>query len=280
MREVSFKEVENAVYELSLKANFSLRKDVKEALEKALSEENSLRAQKNLQILLENARLAEEEKKPICQDTGVVSVFVEVGKDILLPTDFKRAVNEGVSRAYKEGFLRKSIVKKALFERENTQDNTPAFIHFDFSGEEGLRITVMPKGAGSENVSFMEMLLPHEGSKGLKERILPRLRKVIPFACPPVILGICAGATFEKAPLYAKKSLLEKVGRKNPDERLSELEREILEEVNSWGIGPGALGGKTTALAVHLVELPTHMASLPVAVSISCHALRSASKLI
>ncbi len=280
MREVSFNEVENAVYELSLKANFSLRSDVKEALEKALSEENSLRAQKNLQILLENARLAEEEKKPLCQDTGVVSVFVEVGKDILLPTDFRRAVNEGVSRAYREGFLRKSIVKKALFERENTQDNTPAFIHFDFLGEEGLKITVMPKGAGSENVSFMKMLLPNEGGKGLKDRILPRLKRVIPFACPPVILGICAGATFEKAPFYAKKSLLERVGRENPDERLFELEKEILEEINSWGIGPGALGGKTTALAVHLVELPTHMASLPVAVSVSCHALRSASKLI
>lgn len=280
MRKISFEEVENAVYELSLKANFSLRKDVKKALEKALLEESSLRARKNLQILLENARLAEEEKKPICQDTGVVSVFVEVGKNIILPTDFKEAVNKGVSRAYREGFLRKSIVRKALFERKNTQDNTPAFIHFDISKKEGLKITVMPKGAGSENVSFMEMLLPHEGSKGLKEKILPRLRKAIPFACPPVILSICVGATFEKAPLCAKKGLLEKVGKGNLDERLSKLEKEILEEVNSWGIGPGALGGKTTALGVHVVELPAHIASLPVAVSISCHALRSASKLI
>lgn len=280
MREISSAEVEKVVYELSLKANFSLREDVKEVLERALSEESFPRAQKNLQILLENAHLAEEEQKPICQDTGSVSVFLEVGSDILLPPDFKEAVNRGVSHAYNEGFLRKSMVGNSLFERENTQDNTPAFIHFDFGEKEGLKITVMPKGAGSENVSFIEMLLPHEGSKGLKDKILPRLKSVIPFACPPVILGICAGANFETAPLYAKKSLLERVGRKNTDERLSRLEKEILKEVNSWGIGPGALGGKTTALAVHIVELPTHMASLPVAVSVSCHALRSAHKVI
>ncbi len=280
MKEVASSQLEEIICKLSLQANFVLRSDVREALKKALSQETSSRARKSLEIILENARLAEEEKKPICQDTGSVSVFLEIGTEVHLPSDFEVAINRGVSRAYREGFLRKSMVRRALFERKNTGDNTPVFIHSEVVPGEKLKITVMPKGAGSENASFLEMLLPSDGVSGFKKKVLSRLKEVVPYACPPVIVGICVGGNFETAPLYAKKSLLDEVGRENPDERLSLLEREILEEMNSWGVGPGALGGRTTALAVHLVETSTHMASLPVAVCVSCHALRSASQMI
>jgi fumarate hydratase subunit alpha len=269
-----------AVKELSLQANYNLRPDVLEALEKAAMEEKEPLAQDYLHILLENANLAKENQTPICQDTGMVSVFLEVGEEVMLPPSLEEVVEESVVEAYQEGFLRNSMVEKPLFERNHLERNAPVFLHLEKVKGDSLKITVMPKGAGSENASFLLMLSPHYGLEGFKEELFSQLKEKIPYACPPVILGICAGANFEAAPLYAKKSLLEEIGRKNLDEKLSKLEKELLREINSWGIGPGALGGKTTVLAVHIVEYPTHMASLPMAVSISCHALRSASKVL
>lgn len=268
------------VKELSLQANYNLRPDVLESLVKAAKEERESLAQDYLHILLENASLARENKTPLCQDTGMVSVFLEVGEEVQLPFSLEEVVEESVVEAYQEGFLRNSMVERPLFERRHTERNAPVFLHLERVKGDSLKVTVMPKGAGSENASFLLMLSPHYGLEGLKEELFSQLKKKIPFACPPVVLGICAGANFETAPLYAKKSLLEKVGRENPDERLAKLEEKLLKEINSWGIGAGAFGGKTTALAVHIVEYPTHMASLPLAVSVSCHALRSASKVI
>ncbi len=280
MKVVEKTTLSQVVKELSLQANYHLRPDVFEALERAAKVEKEPLARDYLHVLLENASLAKENQTPICQDTGVVSVFLEVGEEVKLPPSLKEVVEESVVEAYQKGFLRNSMVKEPLFERRHTNRNAPPFLHLERVKGDKLKITVMPKGAGSENASFLLMLSPHYGLEGFKKELFSQLKRKIPYSCPPVILGICAGANFEAAPLYAKKSLLEKVGRDNSDKRLARLEEELLEEINSWGIGPGALGGKTTALAVHIVEHPTHMASLPIAFSVSCHALRSASKVI
>lgn len=264
------------VFSLILKASFELRRDVLEAILLAAEKEKGL-ARKNLEILADNAYFAAEEKRPLCQDTGVVQVFFEVGQEVVLPPEpLLDLVSQASELAFREGALRASVVTDPLFERGNTGNNLPPVVSFKAVSGEKLKISVMLKGAGSENASFVRMLSPSAGIRGVKEVIFKRLFKRIPYACPPVIIGIAAGGTFDTVTLAAKEVLFEPVGRCNSSPGLSKLEEEILEEINSWGIGPQGLGGKTTALAVHFKTLPAHMASLPLAVCLSCHSLRTA----
>ncbi len=275
-REIKAETIVEKVFELILKASFELRRDVLNAILLAAEKETGL-ARKNLEILADNAYFALEEKKPLCQDTGLVQVFFEIGQEVILPTEsLNGLVDEAVKRAFKKGALRASVVNDPLFERKNTGDNRPALTEYQFVAGEKIKVLVMLKGAGSENASFVRMLPPAAGIRGLKEVILKRLFERIPFACPPVIIGVAVGGTFDKVAQAAKKTLFEPVGRTNSSRGLGKLEEEILEEVNSWGIGPQGLGGKTTALAVHLRTFPAHMASLPLAVCLSCHSLRTA----
>lgn len=275
-REIEAQTIVEKVFELILKASFELRRDVVNAILLAAERETGL-ARKNLEILADNAYFALEEKKPLCQDTGMVEVFFEVGQEVILPSEpLNDLVDQAVRRAFEKGAIRASVVIEPLFERKNTGDNCPAVTDCQFIPGEKMKAVVMLKGAGSENASFVRMLSPAAGIRGVKEVILKRLFERIPYACPPVIIGVAVGGTFDTVAQVAKKTLFEPVGRTNPSPGLGKLEEEILQEVNSWGIGPQGLGGKTTALAVHLKALPTHMASLPLAVCLSCHSLRTA----
>lgn len=275
-KEVEAKAIVDKVFELIIKASFELRRDVLNAILLASERETGL-ARKNLEILADNAYYASEEKKPLCQDTGVVQVFFEIGQEVVLPAEpLTGLVEQAVKMAFKEGALRASVVNDPLFERQNTGNNCPAVIECDFVPGEKIKVAVMLKGAGSENASFVRMLSPAAGIRGVKEVILKRLSERIPYACPPVIIGVAVGGTFDTVAKEAKKVLFEPVGRTNPSRGLGKLEEEILQKVNSWGIGPQALGGKTTALAVHFTARPSHIASLPLAVCLSCHSLRTA----
>ncbi len=266
----------NKVFDLILKASFELRRDVLEAVLLATEKETGL-ARKNLEILAENAYFAREEKRPLCQDTGLVQIFFEVGQEVVLPAEpLEELVSRATELAFKEGALRASVVADPLFERKNTGNNLPAVVAFKLVPGKGFKVKVMLKGAGSENASFLRMLSPSAGLRGVKEVILKRVFERIPYACPPVIVGAAVGGTFDTVAQAAKETLFEPVGRYNPQPGLNKLEEEILQEINSWGIGPQGLGGKTTALAVHLKVLPAHIASLPLAVCLSCHSLRTA----
>ncbi len=275
-REIKAEAIVEKIFQLILKASFELRRDVLNAILLAAERETGL-ARKNLEIIADNAYFAYERKKPLCQDTGVVEVFLEIGQGVILPSEpLKDLVEKAVKMAFKEGALRASVVNDPLFERKNTGDSCPAVVDCELVPGERLRVLVMLKGAGSENTSFLRMLSPAVGIRGLKEVILKRLYERIPYACPPVIIGVAVGGTFDTVARAAKKTLFEPVGRRNSSLGLGRLEEEILNEVNSWGIGPQALGGKTTALAVHFRALPSHIASLPMAVCLSCHSLRTA----
>lgn len=274
MRTIDVSEITDAVRKLCIEANYNLPDDIKDRFDTALNEETFSIAKNFIKILKENADVAAKENMPICQDTGMVIVFVELGQDIhVVGGSIEDAVNEGVRRGYFEGYLRNSVVGDPL-ERVNTNDNTPAIIHYEIIPGDGLTITVSPKGFGSENMSRISMLKPSDGVEGVIRFILDSVREAGPNPCPPIIVGVGIGGSFEKAAYLAKKSLLRPIDARNPSEYYANLEKEILNAINGLGIGPQGFGGLTTALAVNIETFATHIAGLPVAVNISCHATR------
>ncbi len=273
MREIPVSEVTETVARLCVEANTDLGADVEEAFRRMKETEVSPTGKEVLDLLLKNARIAREERMPICQDTGLAVVFIDVGQDVhFTGGDLEGAIHEGVRRGYEKGYLRKSTCHP--FTRKNLGDNTPAIIHTHIVPGDRVRITVEPKGGGSENMSRVVMLAPAEGVEGIKAYILQRVRESGSNPCPPIVVGVGIGGTFERAALLAKKATLRPIGTENPDPELAALEAELLEKINQIGIGPGGLGGKTTALAVHIEMMPCHIASLPLAVNIQCHAGR------
>lgn len=273
MREIDVLLITEKVKTLCIEANTDLGEDVLQAFDRAIQQEESPLGVEILKELKENARIAREEKVAICQDTGFAVVFIELGQDVhLIGGGLKEAVDEGVRRGYREGYLRKSICHP--FTRANTGDNTPAILHTEIVPGDRVKITVAPKGGGSENMSRVVMLTPSDGIEGIKKYVVQRVKESGSNPCPPTIVGVGIGGTFEMAALLAKKSLLRPLGSKNPDPELERLELEILEEINRLGIGPQGLGGRTTSLAVHILMMPCHIASFPLAVNIQCHAQR------
>ncbi len=273
MREISVEAITEAVKDLCIKANTELGEDVLEAFRRAIEVEESPFGKEILKRLIENAEIAKTQKIPMCQDTGFAVVFVEIGQDVrVIGGSLKDAIEEGVRRGYQEGYLRKSICH--CFTRKNTGDNTPPVIHFDIVPGDRLKIIVAPKGGGSENMSRVTMLTPAVGIEGIKEFVIQRVKESGPNPCPPTIVGVGIGGTFEQTALLAKKALLRPIGSENPDPELNRLEKEWLSEINKLGIGPQGLGGRITSLAVHINMMPCHIASLPVAVNIQCHAAR------
>ncbi|WP_338028696.1 fumarate hydratase [Calorimonas adulescens] len=272
---ISAEEITDAVAGLCMEANSKLPEDVMEALKKSLDVEESELGKSILQEIIENDNIAYCEGVPMCQDTGMATVFVELGQDAtIVGGSLTDAINRGVSKGYREGYLRKSVDRKPLFERVNTGDNTPAIIHVDVVPGDKLRIVVAPKGAGSENMCALRMLKPADGVDGVKRFILDTVRNAGGNPCPPIIVGVGIGGNFEKVALMAKKALLRSIGSRNSDSRYAALEEELLKMINDTGIGPQGLGGRVTALDVHIEYMPTHIASLPVACAIQCHAAR------
>jgi len=273
MREIDVKLITEQVRDLCIQANIDLGEDVLQAFDRAIEKEESPVAVDILKELKENARIAKEEKVPICQDTGFAVVFIELGQDVhLVGGSLSEAIHEGVRRGYREGYLRKSICHP--FTRTNTGDNTPAVIHVDVVPGDRIKITLAPKGAGSENMSRVVMLTPSEGIEGIKRFVIQRVKESGSNPCPPTIVGVGIGGTMEQAALLAKKSLLRPLGSRNPSPELDQLESEMLVGINQLGIGPQGLGGCTTSLAVHILMMPCHIASLPLAVNIQCHVQR------
>ena len=273
MREIDVKLITEKVKDLCMEANTDLGEDVLQAFDRAIQKEESSLGVEILKELKENARIARDEKVAICQDTGFAVVFIELGQDVhLVGGGLKEAIFEGVRQGYRGGYLRKSICHP--FTRANTGDNTPAIIHTEVVHGDQVKITVAPKGGGSENMSRVVMLTPSDGIEGIKRYVVQRVKESGSNPCPPTIVGVGIGGTFELAAFLAKKSLLRPLGSKNPDPELDQLEFEILTEINKLGIGPQGLGGRTTSLAVHILMMPCHIASLPLAVNIQCHAQR------
>ncbi len=276
MKNIDAKVIEDTVARLCIEANLRLPPDVINAIESAEKAEPWDGAKRILSLLGDNVRIASEKTLPVCQDTGMACVFVELGQDVHIDGDFEEAVNNGVRRGYGEGYLRKSVVCDPL-RRVNTGDNTPALLTVKLTRGDKMRITVMPKGFGSENMSALKMLKPADGAEGVKNFVLETVEKAGANPCPPIIVGVGIGGSFDKAAYLAKHALLRPVDEPNPDEYYAALESELLDKINALGIGPQGFGGKTTALAVLIEAMPTHVAGLPVAVNISCHATRRAS---
>ena len=273
MREIQVAKVTQAVKEAAIAANYEPGEDLLRALARGMAEEESAAGREIFRQLLENARIAREERVPMCQDCGLTVVFVELGQDVhLVGGSFEMAIHEGVRQGYGEGYLRKSLCHPLT--RANTGDNTPAVIHTEIVAGDRLKLTVVPKGGGSENMSRVHMLKPAEGWAGVKEKVVTTVREAGPNPCPPIIVGVGIGGTFERAAYLSKKALLRELGLPHADPELAKLERELLLAVNDLGIGPQGLGGRITALAVNLLMQPCHIASLPVAVNIQCHASR------
>jgi fumarate hydratase subunit alpha len=273
MKRIETRDIIEKVKDACMSANFDLGDDVLTAFEKVRSTEESPVGKEILEQLIENAKIAKEEKIALCQDTGFAVFFVELGDEVKIHGgNLVEAINEGVRQGYQEGYLRKSICHP--FTRKNTGDNTPAIVHVDLVPGDQLKIVIAPKGGGSENMSRVTMLKPSDGIEGIKNFVVERVRESGANPCPPLVIGVGIGGTFEKAALIAKKALLRPVGSTNPDPELDVLEQELLEEINNLGVGPQGLGGRTTALAVHVKMHPCHIASLPVAVNINCHASR------
>lgn len=281
MRKIKAYKIKDVIKELFLEANFEIGEDVLSLLKKSKEKEKSEIGQAVLHQIIENDIIASTEKIAMCQDTGYAVLFIELGQEVLIVNgDFNEAVNQGVREAYNEGYLRKSVVEEPLFERKNTKDNTPAIVHLEIVAGDKIKIAVMPKGFGSENMSTLKMLKPADGIEGVREFIIETVEKAGPNPCPPIIVGVGIGGTVEKAALIAKKSLLRSVNEHNGDDRYAIFEKELLEDINKLGIGPAGLGGVTTALAVNIEFAPTHIAGLPVAVNICCHAARHAEAII
>lgn len=280
MKTINVNEIIKTVKELSIEANYYLPNDVKAAIEEAEKNEKWPIANNILNKILENSQIAATEKMPICQDTGMACVFVDIGQDVhIIGGSLEEAINEGVRQGYAEGFLRKSVVKDPLH-RVNTNDNTPALIYYNMVPGDKVKITVAPKGFGSENMSRIAMLKPSDGLEGVKNFVIETVRMAGPNPCPPIVIGIGIGGSFDKAAYLAKKALIRPVNENNTDEFYSNLEKELLEEVNKIGIGPQGFGGKTTALALNIETYPTHIAGLPVAVNINCHATRHKERVL
>ncbi len=274
MREIKASAITQAVARLCQEANFELGEDVLAALKKAHKTEESPLGKEVLSQLIENARIAQKEQIPLCQDCGTAVVFLEIGQEVHITGDLYAAVEEGVRQGYTKGYLRKSIVRQPFSARINTKDNTPPVTHVEIVPGEHLKITVMSKGAGAENMSRLAMLKPGDGKQSIIDLVVKTVDEAGGNACPPLIIGLGIGGTAEKAMLLAKKALSRKVAEPNPDPEVAELEKEILAQVNALGIGPLGFGGRTTALAVHAEVMPTHIASLPVAVNLQCHSAR------
>jgi len=274
LREIPIKEIEKAVRKLCIDANYYIGDDIKEALVKAKKEEPYKIAEDVLGKIIINADIAFNEDMPMCQDTGMACVFLEVGQDVhFVGGSLEDAINEGVRKGYEEGYLRKSVVKDPI-DRVNTKDNTPAIIYYDIVEGDKVKITVAPKGFGSENMSRIGMLKPSDGLEGVKNFIIETVKIAGPNPCPPMVIGVGIGGTFDKAAYLAKKALIRPINIRNNNKFYKELEGELLDAVNKLGIGPQGFGGKTTALGLNIETYPTHIAGLPVAVNISCHATR------
>ena len=273
MREVQASEITRAVSDLFIDANCNLGEDVLAAFDRAIAKDESPVAREVLRELKENARIARDEQSPICQDTGLAVLFVEIGQDVhVVGGDLKAAINEGVKKGYGEGYLRKSACHP--FTRANTKDNTPAVIHFDIVPGDKVRIVAVPKGGGAENMSRVDMLSPSAGLEGIKDFVVRRIEASGSNPCPPTVVGVGIGGTFERSALLAKKALMRKIGERNADPELAKVEVEVLERINKLGIGPMGYGGNTTSLDVFFEVEPCHIASLPVAVNVQCHAAR------
>lgn len=275
MREIKTETITKAVRDLCIEANCQLPEDVSQVFDKMLLEETFPIAKDTLKILAENARMAKENHSPICQDTGMACVFITIGQEVhIIDGSLQEAIHEGVRQGYDEGYLRKSVVSEPMFDRVNTKDNTPALIYYDIVEGDQFDIVVAPKGFGSENMCQIKMLKPSDGVEGVKEFVLKVIRDAGPNACPPMVIGVGIGGSFDKVALLSKKAMLRPVGSHHKDARYQSLEEELLEMVNATGIGPAGYGGKTTALSLNIETYPTHIAGMPVAVSICCHVAR------
>lgn len=279
MREFPVSELVAPIREMCIKANRVLPEDVHKCLKTARTCETSAIGAAALDDILQNVKIAETDQVPMCQDTGMALVFLELGQEVHLIGDLEAAVNEGVRQGYVEGYLRKSIVRDPL-RRENTRDNTPAMLYLKLVPGDKIKLTVAPKGFGSENMSRQKMLKPSDGLEGVKAFILETVREAGSNPCPPTVVGVGIGGNFDKSCLLAKEALLRELGQHNPDPYYAVLEQELLESINRLGIGPQGYGGLTTALAVHIEVLPTHIAGLPVAVNINCHATRHVTEVL
>lgn len=276
MKEINSVDITKKVAELCIQANYCIPVALIKSFQDAVKIESSERAKSTLNILIENADIAKNESMAYCQDTGVAVVFVKIGQDARVKNgSLEDAINAGVKKGYEDGFLRKSLADPLT--RKNTGDNTPAVIHYDIVPGETLEITVAPKGFGSENMSQLKMLNPTAGKEGITEFIIKVIKDAGGNPCPPLLIGVGIGGTFEKAALISKKALIRPLGQPNPDKAIAEFEKDLLEKINATGIGPMGLGGKTTALAVHIETYPTHIAGLPIAVNLCCHAVRHAT---
>ena len=275
MKEISTDVIRENVKRLCIEANMNLPADVRRALSNAAAAEDWPPAKDILNLLEENLKVANEKQIPICQDTGAACVFVEIGNDVHISGDLEEAINQGVREGYAEGYLRKSIAADPL-RRGNTDDNTPAFITTHITTGDSLKITVLPKGCGSENMSALKMLKPADGVEGVVDFVLETVKNAGSNPCPPTVLGIGIGGTFDKVAYLSKKALLRPLGERNPDPYYAELEEKLLTEINELGIGPQGFGGRTTCLSVAIEQMPTHVAGLPVAVNVSCHVTRRA----
>ncbi len=277
MREIESSKITQVVRDLCIEANYTLSPDMKDRLLQAREEEASPLGKQILEKLEDNLRIAKEEEIPICQDTGMAVVFMEIGQDVhVTGASLSDAVNEGVRKGYTEGYLRKSVVSDPLL-RVNTGDNTPAVIHYEIVPGDKIHITIAPKGFGSENMSRIFMLKPADGEEGVKNAILTAVKDAGPNACPPMVIGVGVGGTFEKCAQLAKKALTLPVEQRSELAHIAAMEKEVLQKINRTGIGPAGLGGTVTALALHILTYPTHIAGLPVAVNICCHVNRHAS---
>lgn len=280
MRRINVETITQNIKEMCIEANHFLSPDMKKVFDEAAGSEESPLGRQILGQLEENLCIAGEEMIPICQDTGMAVVFIKVGQDVhLIGGSLTDAINEGVRQGYVDGYLRKSVVKDPIY-RENTKDNTPAIIHYEIVEGEQVEITVAPKGFGSENMSRVFMLKPADGIEGVKDAILTAVRDAGPNACPPMVVGVGIGGTFEKCAEMAKHALTRNLEEESPVEYVRDLEKEMLEKINNLGIGPGGLGGRTTALAVNIETYPTHIAGLPVGINICCHVNRHAHRVI
>lgn len=274
MREISVNKIRDSVRDLCISANYYIGSDVKDSLINYRNRENYPIAKEVLGKIVENVNISKNENMPMCQDTGMACVFLDVGQDVhFIDGDIEEAINEGVRRGYEEGYLRKSVVKDPI-DRVNTKDNTPAVIYYNLVKGDRVKVTVAPKGFGSENMSKIAMLKPSDGLEGVKRFILKTVEEAGPNPCPPMIVGVGIGGTFDKAAYLSKKALLRPINEENKNEFYAQLEKDLLKDINSLGIGPQGFGGLTTALGINIEVYPTHIAGLPVAVNISCHATR------
>jgi len=281
MNKIKSIQIKDKVKELFLKANYHINQDLMKLLQQAQKKETSPIGKYVLNMIIENNKIASREEVPICQDTGLAVVFVEIGQEVhLIGGDFAKAINQGVKEAYKEGYLRKSVVDDPVFERKNTKTNTPAIIYTDIVPGDKIKLLVMPKGFGSENMSAIAMLKPADGPEGIVNFVVETVKKAGPNPCPPTIIGVGVGGTADRAMVIAEKAIARKMGEHNKHEKYTAMEKETLEKINNLGIGPAGLGGNITSLAVHIDYLPTHIAGMPIAVNVCCHATRHAEGII